>query len=272
IVAPPAGIDNNKVYVNVRAADVDAAGAGVTVTLELEGQSGDIWSVDNVPIISSAIWQRLVIVDNATSSSTLSASDIQDINNNAGDNIKLIFTNPVGPQWRDFFVDELGFAFGKSYPVDYTTVNPTNDSIALVSQGNIYENPWYLYDIPGGEEWYFNWLNVPWNDYPEALPGGIKYFANNGDYEIPNAYSGWPTIYYDLRMDAFMYTGLTGSMFTVHTNRWLNMFTIYGAMTSSEGGVVRAPSFNNVYDRGEVNNVSKIIPVGTVLHTYQQVK
>ncbi|MFH1784326.1 MAG: hypothetical protein ABH868_05470 [bacterium] len=270
IVAPPAGIDNSKAYVNVRSSTTADASAGVTMTLELEGQSSNIWSTGPVPV-NSTDWQRLVVVDDASFGTTLSLADIQDINNNAGDNVKLIFTTPDN-QWRQFYVDELCFAFGKSYPVDYATVNPTDDSIALISQGNIYENPWYLYTIPGGQPWYYNWLNVGWNPYPEALPESIRYFAVNGDYAVNNVISGYPSIYYDLRMDAFMYTGLTGSMFTVHTNRWLNMFTVYGAMTSHRGGVVRAPVFNNVYDRDEVSNVSTIIPMGTVLHTYQQVK
>ncbi len=273
IVDPPAGIDNNKVYVNVKAADTDSAGAGISVKLELVGQSGNIWSTSSVVINSSTTWQRLIIVDDATSSTTLSAGDVQDISNNTGDNIKLIFTTPDN-NWRNFYVDELCFAFGESYPVDHTTVNPTDDSIALISQGDIYENAWYMYNA--APNWRGNWLFMgnPYPDPPQAKPDSIKYFAINGDYEKFVNLSGtdYNSLYYDLRIDAFMYTGLTGSKFTVHTPQWLDMFTIYGAMTSHEGGVVRAPVFNNVYDRGEPNNVSKCIPVGTVLHTYQQVR
>ena len=269
IVAPPVGVDNNKVYLNIRAVNNTDATAGVTATLELIGQSGTIWTRGPIPINSTG-WRRLVVVDNATSSPTLSAADIQDIASNPGENIRLTLITPDS-NFRYFYVDELCFAFGRSYPIDYATVNPTNDSIALISQGNMYENAWYMYNA--SPLYHSNWLfyNPP---TPHAQAGSIKYFAVNGDYEDIVDLWGTPyqSLYYDLRMDAFMYTSLTGSMFTVHTNRWLNMFTVYGATVSHRGGSVRAPVFNNVYDRGEPGNVSKAIPVGTVLHTYQQMK
>jgi hypothetical protein len=266
IVAPPAGINNNKVYVNVRAAASTDATAGVTATLQLVGSSGFTWTMGPIPI-NSINWRRLVLVDNATSGDTLSAADVQDIASNAGDNVRVIF-NTGDVQVRNFYVDELCFAFGKSYPIDYATVNPSNDAIALISQGNMYENAQYLYNA--SPQWYSNWLYV--GSTPIARTDSIKFFAVNGDYnDIVDVGGNYNSLYYDLRIDAFMYTSLTGSMFTVHTNRWLNMFTVFGATTSHRGGTVRAPVFNNVYDRNEASNVSKAIPVGTVLHTYQQI-
>ncbi|MBI5554912.1 MAG: hypothetical protein HY920_03535 [Elusimicrobia bacterium] len=196
---------------------------------------------------------------NNTPSNTLSLSQIDDFNNHSHDNLEIVFTN-FDNTFRKFYIDELGFAFGKSYPFDPATVNPTNDAIALISQANQYENAYYLTTLASD--------TYETND---MRADNIKYFAVNGDYKALNIY-GNLYCYRDLRIDAFIYTALENTMFTVHTNQWLDMFTQYGSLCSFLGGPVRAPTFNNTFDANLANNVSRAIPVGSVIHTYQQLK
>jgi hypothetical protein len=245
IVPPPAGINNSKIYFNVRGAN---AGDNARVTLRLiDNAHNEIASVG--PINIDENWTRIVLCDNA---SALTLGQITAFNNHPHDNLEIIFTN-FDNNLRNFYIDELGFAFGKSYPIDPATTNPTNDAIALISQDNQYENAFYL---TNSSAYYTNAMRAD----------SIKYFAVNGDYRV----SG--NCYRDLRIDAFIYTALDNTMFTVHTPQWLDMFTQFGSSCSFLGGSVRAPVFNSSFDTNIANNVSKAIPVGTVIHSYQQLK
>lgn len=245
IVPPPAGINNNKIYFNVRG---EHAGDDAKVTVRLIDNAHNVIASKG-PINVDEDWTRIVLCDNT---SELTLAQITAFNNHPHDNLEIIFTD-FDNNMRNFYIDELAFAFGKSYPIDPATVNPTNDAIALISQDNQFENAFYL---TGSS-----------NQYTNAMyADNIKYFAINGDYRI----SG--DCYRDLRIDAFIYTALDNTMFTVHTNQWLDMFTQYGSSCSFLGGTVRAPSFNNSFDPNLAANVSKAIPVGTVIHSYQQLK
>ncbi|MDD5491697.1 MAG: hypothetical protein PHV60_03320 [bacterium] len=248
IVPPPPGINNSKIFFNIRGND---PGDNIDVALQLIDTAHNVIASTGPVTISGTSWRRIVLVNN-TPSTTLSLGQINSFNNHTHDNLEIVFTNFDGND-RKFYIDELCFAFGKSYPIDAATTNPTNDAIALISQDNQFENAFYL---TGSSNQYTN------NMYADS----IKYFAVNGDYQV----SG--NCYRDLRIDAFIYTALDNTMFTVHTNQWLDMFTQYGSSCSFLGGTVRAPVFNNTFDPNLANNVSKAIPVGTVIHSYQQLK
>jgi hypothetical protein len=250
VVSPPATMNNNKIYFNVRG---EQAGDDAIVTMNLIDNAHNIIATTG-PVNIDENWSRIVLCDNATA---LSSAQIAALNNHPHDNIEIIFTG-FDNNLRNFYIDELGFAFGKSYPIDSATVNPTNDAIALISQDSQYENAFYLSTSNNYE------TNSMRSD-------SIKYFAVNGDYKALNN-NNHLYDYRDLRIDAFIYTALDNTMFTVHTGQWLDMFTQYGSSCSFLGGTVRAPSFNNTFDPALANNVSKAIPVGTVIHSYQQLK
>ncbi|MDD5492970.1 MAG: hypothetical protein PHV60_09895, partial [bacterium] len=234
IVPPPAGINNSKIYFNVRG---DSAGDDAKITIRLIDNAHNV--IDEVgPVNVDENWKRIVLCDNT---SALTLAQINSFNNHPHPNLEIIFT-AFDTNLHTFYIDELCFAFGKSYPIDPATVNPTNDAIALISQDNQFENAFYL--SPS---------NNPYTNNMYA--DNIKYFAVNGDYRI----SG--NCYRDLRIDAFIYTSLEDTMFTVHTNQWLDMYTQFGSTCSSVGGTVRAPVFNNTFDPNLANNVSKAIPV-----------
>jgi hypothetical protein len=226
----------------------------VNVTLRLIDTAHNVIVSTGPVTVAGTAWKRIVLVYNAptTPATTLNLNQINDFNNHAHDNLEIVLTN-FDNQDRKFYIDELCFAFGKSYPIDPATTNPTNDAIALISQDNQYENAFYL--SPSNNQYTNN-----------MRADNIKYFAVNGDYRV----SG--DCYRDLRIDAFIYTALDNTMFTVHTPQWLDMFTQYGSSCSDIGGTVRAPVFNNTFDPFLANNVSKAIPVGTVIHSYQQLK
>ncbi len=233
VVPPPAGINNNKFFVNIKA----AANGPVQARLIMRDSFNNIIAQSGLVNLNNTNWNRVVLVNGG--GSTVNLSDINTFNANANENLEIVFTG-LDFTSRNFYIDELGFAFGKSYPVDPATANPTNDGIALISQDNIFENAHYT-----------------------STTDSFKYFAVNGEGSYP---------FLDLRIDGFEYTALDNTMFTVHTNEWLDMFTCYGAMVTHLGGTVRANSFNNTFDPNMANNVSKAIPVGTVIHSYQQLR
>ncbi len=249
LAPPPTGINNNKIFFNIRGKN---AGDNVDVTLRIIDSANNVIASTG-PVTVNNAWQRIVLVDN-TPGATLSLSQINDFNNHSLENLEIVFTN-FDSNDRKFYIDELGFAFGKSYPLDQATTNPTNDAVALISQDSQFENAFYITNTATDTQ-YTN----------DMRADNIKYFAVNGDYLV----SG--NCYRDLRIDAFIYTALINTKFTVHTNQWLDMFTQFGSSCSDVGGSVRAPVFNNTFDSNLANNVSKAIPVGTAIHSYQQLK
>lgn len=260
IESSPAGVANSCICVHFRQkhfanGDVDAYfqikdkdGNVIDTTSDKPGHS------DAVHLDNSGQFRSMMVRDRPRDE--LSWTNIKDFNDNGGDNLEIIFFNFQSDDTYDLYIDELNFNFGQSYPVDQTTTNPTNDAIAIIAQGNIYENGNYLYEYKASSPPDFG-ANVIY------VPARI-YFAGATGFKINTEY------YYDFRIDAFLYTALDGSQYTSHTPQFVDLITNYGTIISHLAGMAQSSTMKTVQDRNLPGNISKAVPIGTVIHTYQQ--
>ena len=277
IVAPHPDVNKNKVYVNIR--EDAAVSCNADVSLILEDNTGVL--IASNTLTATTTWQRLSIPDvtYSTTTLTLSCTDVVRLGDPGNEgSISLQFSNlPDDNIYKTFLVDELCFAVGRPEPLrvdfdnDPNPCNPNEDAITLISSGDININPWYLHERMGPET------------AQSPNPDSIKYFAINGDYMyVCPDLSSPPNYYYALKTSCLLYMNTPGcgrSWRQVYPPErkccWSNGFQVENYL--QYGGIIkRRTSYGCTregyyfYDREFQHNVSKIIPVGTAILSWEE--
>ncbi|MFH1258401.1 MAG: hypothetical protein ABII74_01060 [Elusimicrobiota bacterium] len=195
----------------------------------------------------------------------------------------------------NFDLDELVFSLGRSFPLNARfkrttpgSANPANlynDAIAIIANSNVSVDTWEL-----NRRGHFGvYPRTNWDEDGRYVPPeyqSSRFFVNNGAYQVRKSAADPDPIYYtDMKISCFFYFNLDLSVktyvrlntpiaakFLLNPSVQMASESFYGSTVSKGTSYGCAVGGEGFYDADLEENVSKIIPVGTGILSWQQVE